>query len=402
MRQIKIKKITLKNFKGVKFNEIIFNDACTYLMGANGTGKTTIFDAYLWCLFGKDSTDRKQFALKTLEEDGTATPRIEHEVEVLLLVDGAVTTLKRVYEENWTKKRGETEETFGGHKELFYYNGENVKLKEYNEKVNNICDSNVWSFIANPKMFLSKKEDEQRSILFGMVGEVSNEEIVANNKELNPILSVLQTQSIEDYKKEVSTECKRVKDELNELSIRIKEVEYIIDNILNKNADVETPYSKINSFPEYENITGALLLIEDAIRDRKGDLQDKIQDLNIELKSYEKEASLIEGFAKAKAMLLTEKVNALFQTVKFKLFDTQVNGEEVGCCKATINGVPYSDANNASKINMGIDIINAICKKEDVVAPVFIDNAESVNKIYNTECQQVRLVVTKDKKLTIE
>jgi hypothetical protein len=35
------------------------------------------------------------------------------------------------------------------------------------------------------------------------------------------------------------------------------------------------------------------------------------------------------------------------------MFETQINGGEAECCEALINGVPFSDANTASKINAG-------------------------------------------------
>ena len=46
------------------------------------------------------------------------------------------------------------------------------------------------------------------------------------------------------------------------------------------------------------------------------------------------------------------------------------------------------------KINMGIDIINAICKYVGITAPIIVDNAESVNEIIPTQSQLIRLVVS--------
>ena len=67
-----------------------------------------------------------------------------------------------------------------------------------------------------------------------------------------------------------------------------------------------------------------------------------------------------------------------------------------------VDGTPYSDLNDAAKINAGLDIINAICKFEDVYVPIFCDNAESVNELLPTQSQMIRLVVTEDEKLVIE
>ena len=107
-------------------------------------------------------------------------------------------------------------------------------------------------------------------------------------------------------------------------------------------------------------------------------------------------------FSKARAAAIESRVNGMFKMVRFKMFDTLVNGTEVETCVATVDGVPYDDGlNNAKCINAGIDIINAICAHIGVRAPIFIDNAESVNEIIPTDSQLVRLVVSNDKQLTI-
>ena len=81
--------------------------------------------------------------------------------------------------------------------------------------------------------------------------------------------------------------------------------------------------------------------------------------------------------------------------------EQQINGGEVETCKATVDGVPYEDLNNAMKINAGLDIINAICKSLNLTAPIFCDNAEAVNELIETNSQVIRLVVSEDNELKI-
>ena len=92
----------------------------------------------------------------------------------------------------------------------------------------------------------------------------------------------------------------------------------------------------------------------------------------------------------------------MFKFVKFKLFETLINEAETECCKATVDGVPFGDLNNAMKINVGVDIINTLCGKYEVSAPIFIDNRESINKLIDCESQIINLIVSKDKKLRVE
>lgn len=115
----------------------------------------------------------------------------------------------------------------------------------------------------------------------------------------------------------------------------------------------------------------------------------------------EKVLFLLEEFTKTKVTMISGKINNLFQTVEFKLFDTQINGGIVETCEATIHGVPFSDANNAARINAGIDIINTLTKEYGISAPIFVDNAESVNNLLYTDSQVVRLVVSEDSELTV-
>jgi peptidoglycan hydrolase CwlO-like protein len=74
----------------------------------------------------------------------------------------------------------------------------------------------------------------------------------------------------------------------------------------------------------------------------------------------EKVQFVIERFNKLKIDTLESKINEKFKFVKFRMFETQINGGEAECCEALINGVPFSDANTASKINAGLDIINTL------------------------------------------
>lgn len=134
----------------------------------------------------------------------------------------------------------------------------------------------------------------------------------------------------------------------------------------------------------------------------------RIAELEAQLRSQSEELARLEGiefaiadFGKARIEAMESKINSLFSLVRFKMFDTQINGGEVETCEATADGVPYSAQNSAMRINMGLDIINAICKWQGISAPIFIDNAESVLEPLQTIGQQIRLIVA-DQDLTIE
>ena len=113
---------------------------------------------------------------------------------------------------------------------------------------------------------------------------------------------------------------------------------------------------------------------------------------------------LIDKYTTLKVKAITEKVNAMFNKVEFKMFEEQVNGEIKETCEITVAGVSYENGlNNAMRINAGLEIIDVISKYYDFYAPIFIDNSESVTDMYDTEAQQVKLLVSEsDKDLRME
>lgn len=146
-----------------------------------------------------------------------------------------------------------------------------------------------------------------------------------------------------------------------------------------------------------------------AIKEQYKKSQERIKELSEREKQLSNEISELEGqeflcdeFTRTKVDLLESRINSKFNAVRFKLFNTLVNGRIEDCCEVLINGVPYADANDAAKINAGIDIINTLLEHFNINVPVFVDNAESVNELIPCNSQVIRLVVTEDKELVIK
>lgn len=223
MRQIIIQKMRLLNFKGVRELSIEFGRGQTDISGCNGSGKTTVFDAFTWLMFGKDSRDRKAFEIKTLDERGAAIPKLPHEVSAVLEVDGQEVSLTRRFNEKWVKRRGLAIEEFAGHEEERLYNGVPCSLKEWNEKIAAICGEQVFKFITSPSYFVSQKPDVQRAMLFRMAGNISDDEIAAGNADFTALLANLTGKSMEEYKREIQARKRRLKAEIDAIPERIDE-----------------------------------------------------------------------------------------------------------------------------------------------------------------------------------
>ena len=112
---------------------------------------------------------------------------------------------------------------------------------------------------------------------------------------------------------------------------------------------------------------------------------------------------MIEQFTMLKVNAIEEKVNKLFPSVKFKLFETQINGGIKETCQTLINGVPFSAANNAAQIQSGMEIIDVLSNHYGKVLPIWIDNAESVTTFPAVKSQLIKLYVDEScKTLTVK
>lgn len=119
-----------------------------------------------------------------------------------------------------------------------------------------------------------------------------------------------------------------------------------------------------------------------------------------EYTTLEKGLYLAERFIVAKVHMLNDRINQKFRYAKFKLFDQQINGGINEVCEVTYQGIPYKDLNRAACLNIGLDIINTISAHYGITAPILLDNAESVNRLFHTDAQQIRFYVSNDTKLT--
>lgn len=137
-------------------------------------------------------------------------------------------------------------------------------------------------------------------------------------------------------------------------------------------------------------------------QNRIKELENRQQTLNQQLTELEKKNYTAEQFTIAKIENLEKKVNDLFTNVQFKMFEPFITtGGIKPTCECTMHGTPYRDLSTSEKINAGIDIINAMCAFNDTYAPLLIDNAESITDILPTRSQQILLIVSRDKELTI-
>ena len=234
MKRITLHRITLQNFKGAENETHEFNGQDAVVSGKNGSGKTTIFDAFTWLLFGKDHLGRSKFDIKPLDSDGKEVGHLDVEVTATIQVDGEEITLKRIYKETWTKKRGTTDVVLSGHTEDYYINEAPLKAKEYKEEVNNICTEEVFRAITNPQFFPEQKPEEQRKILAQLVS-IAPEDIRAelemehSPEEVDTICQACGTISPDKHRATLAAKKKECQQLITTIPARIEEIQKTYD-----------------------------------------------------------------------------------------------------------------------------------------------------------------------------
>ena len=217
MKQIKLKELSLRNFKGIRSLDMTFDKEEVFVYGENGTGKTTVCDAFSWLLFGKDSKGKSDsnFNIKTLDENGKPILKLEHHVIGVLSVDGKDVKLQRCYVEKWVKPRGTTEETLKNHQTEFYVNDVKMATKqEYDSTVASILPEDVSRMITNPFYFTSLNPDVQKSMLLDMAGDVTDQDVAGLKPEYVELLAQLSGKPLAQFAREIAAKKKAIKDEL--------------------------------------------------------------------------------------------------------------------------------------------------------------------------------------------
>lgn len=277
MKNVTLKSITMRNFRGEKDRTTNFGDVETTIMGDNGLGKSRHFDAFVWLLFGKDTKDRKDYNIKTLV-DGKTLEKVNTEVSCVLDVNGETINLRRVYAEKWVKPRGQVEERFDGHEHEVSWNDVPLKVNEYNSRINSIINDSVFKMITNPMFFATNmKWQEQREVLFQLAGTITDNEIAAQKPEYSALLDKISGKSLTDFKREIAARKKKLKDELDTIQPRIDQTH----RLMPENADFDALEVEIESLEkQLADIDQSISDKTSAIRKQYQGVQKKQSEIN--------------------------------------------------------------------------------------------------------------------------
>jgi DNA repair exonuclease SbcCD ATPase subunit len=315
---MRLMSLTLNNFKGIKSFALDAQGQDIDVYGDNATGKTTLADAFMWLLFDKDSQNRKDFEIKTLGPDGEPEHGLEHSVEAVLeLENGKRITLKKVFKEKWTKKRGSATAEFTGHTTDHFVDGVPVKKKEYDEYISNIAREDIFKLLTNPMYFNEHLHwQDRRNLLLQICGDISDEEVIASDAKLSKLPEILQGRKLEAHRKVILARRSEINSELKKIPVRINEAELalpdistinnpdaldediklLLESIQNKSQEL----ARLDSGGEIAEKTKQLREIEAEIIQLQSETRDKN---DAEIRKYQDQAS------KIREQVLTFQVN---------------------------------------------------------------------------------------------
>lgn len=317
---MKIKSITFQNFKGCKNATYAFDGKNVTACGANGSGKTTIFDAFTWLLFGKDSLDNAKFEIRPLDKDGKQIDNVEICVVATLEIDEKEVELKKTQKQNWVKKRGTQNPVLQGNVNEYEIDGYPRSEKDYKEYINGIVSDDLFKMLTNPTYFPNMPWKDQRATIMKFASDVSDVELATEDSRFAGLLPEIEkAPSTDDIKNKYQKSLTELKKKQIELPVRIDEISNSKVDIdvseleLQRNAlkeqiaDVKSKIADTDKkFEEYQKLSDGIMELkfaesdlvrkanEDNIKSRR-EIEDKIADNKFMLRQTEKTISDTEN-----------------------------------------------------------------------------------------------------------
>ena len=226
--RLSLEKIIIENFKGIRSLSIDFADTETHIFGMNGTGKSSIADAFTWVLFNKDSHGNApgsdNFREKPLDAEGKEVHNLDTTVELVCLLDGKAFNLRRTQRENWVKKRGSTNPVYQGNASTYWINDVETALKDFKARIAEIAPEEVFRLIGTLAAFNAQEWKKRRGQLLTLSGGDVDAKLL-DTDEYRPLADECGQRNIgiDDLRKVLADQRKRTNTELQMIPVRIDE-----------------------------------------------------------------------------------------------------------------------------------------------------------------------------------
>lgn len=237
---MKIMSLSLENFQGIRALSLDFSGNSANVYGENATGKTTIYNAITWLLFGKSSTGAKNFTPKTRigNED---MHNADHAVEaVFALDDGVIIRLRKVYHEIYRRKRGSAAEEFNGHGTDYFVDGVPHIETEYNKLLERYCGGpTVMMMLTMVNYFPEVMTwSDRRKLLLDVCGDISDDDVMEQDGELYKFAAMLhkpggagQLYTVDEYSAIAKRKMTDINNQIQSIPARVDEARRAIPDM---------------------------------------------------------------------------------------------------------------------------------------------------------------------------
>ena len=226
LKVVKLLKLYVENFRGIKNFVLTPDGRSATVQGGNGTGKSTLMAAFLWLLTGKDAQGRENYNVFPLGTDGNRLSGCSPTVTATLsMPDGHTLILQRSICERWTKRRGTAETEYNGDETRYFIDEVPVSAGEYSSAIFGVFPEKLLPLLLNAVWFSEQTKDykERRRLLLERFGSLQPADVFTANPELSDLESMLGSHSVDEFSRICTERRKRYKDSLSALPARIDE-----------------------------------------------------------------------------------------------------------------------------------------------------------------------------------
>lgn len=222
---IEIRSMDISNFKGIHSLHLDFHSGVNTLYGDNATGKTTVYDALTWLLFGKDSHGNSTFSIKPTGAASGVMP----EVTAVLSVNGETLTLRKTLRERWEKHRGSAESRFAGNTTDYFVDDVPRKEGEYKRIITGYIDEAQFKLLTSVYAFARDMHwKDRRALLSEICGLPDDASLLSSAPQFSELAEAVGRRTVDDYKAALMAQRKGANASLNTLPVRIDERERMV------------------------------------------------------------------------------------------------------------------------------------------------------------------------------
>lgn len=319
---IKLKSLTLENYKKFIGQETFRFYDRTMISGKNKEGKSTLENAYMEILTGKEVDGTHPDGIRPHGEDGKDLNRADVIREVVLDIDGKETTIRKITKQKWRKPHGQTEEVLDGNTVSYEIDGFPYAPKKFEEYMKELADPEILLMCSNPNPFLStlkKSTADARKVLEKLSG-FSLEEFLAKNPQYAEVQDLTKGHSVEDTMKKLRKQLTDQKKKLDQKSTELKyeqtrdsgdqietaDLELAKGEWQEKIAEVDRKEQALDeAVKAYDSANSEILSLKSklneiannagaGLREQRANLDQKISDLNIQNRGYANNMKLAE------------------------------------------------------------------------------------------------------------